>query len=687
MVTCSAMSICLFCNISCTFSHKFFPQPSSRRGIIMQKNEYCEPTYVMRFGSSASEEDICWVLERMRADNEKGGAGLIVKCLPPKNNQQTTALLTISPERRPIVATAMHLKKADLKGRMSCFSDERIEDFVSKDNHDSFFSSADTLMMIRREINHTRSKSQEKLPSGLEFFHGQSIVEKLIQAKIIDHLSPLHQKENLDKLEVELRSHRWAMFTVPFNPPLESARRYFGDGIAVFFAFLQTITIGLTLITTLGIIQYFLQPLSFNVHLIFCAIYLMIGFCMMEYWQRRHRELVYYWSLLTHEGDNAINTEPRAKYQGELQTNPVTGELQPYYPKWKTVLKICTVSLPLFGSIIVLCFSAMLEAISKEYELDRNLQKWANGNLWKIILSYALLSVFDLIYIAVVSGINFFYRKLADYMTEWENHRNESQFQSHFMLKVLPFEIINQFLLPCYIAFYMWEAVLLQRQLTVLLLVPIILDKSKQNAIYYYRKYFSKKPAKTENEPAGTVNLKEPLIPKLKQLKIDIITDEDPRLKQAESDFDLDSYVGLNKGYLQLLAQFGLALMFIVVNPLAGVCSLFGLFLFWRLLALRMTCVYQRPEVDRVTLIGTWGTIFCGLCYMAAITNCGLVYIAHNLDSSPDSRYRAVLCMGVSQLLLAVRALMQSVIPKTPEALAINLAKDDRHLDALLDEE
>lgn len=654
----------------------------------MQKNEECEPTYVMRFGPDVSETDIVWVLEKMRADKNNGGAELIVKCLPPKDSQQTTVLLTISPERRPIVATEMHLKKVDLDGRMCCFSDERISDFMSEVDlvNDNFFSMADTLMMIRREIYHTRSQGQEKLPSGIEFYHGQSIVDKLIQTNIIDRLFPLHQPEYLNKLDNELQSQPWSKFTVPFNPPLESIRRYFGEGVAVYFAFLQTITIGLFLLTILGLIQFVCQPLGFRTHLTFCAIYLMLGFSLMEYWKRRNRELEYHWGLLTHHGDDDMNSEPRAKYQGDLTTNPVTGELEPLYPKWKTIVKICTGSLPLFGLIIFIFFVAILQATREEYKLDNQLRIWSDGNQYRIAVSYTLLAIFDLTYIVVVGVINHFYRKLANCFTEWENHRNESQFQSNLMLKILPFEVINQFLLPCYIAFYMCSFALLQRQLIVLLLAPIIVENLKESGKRFCRKYFTKSPVKTENS-SSTVNKNQSIMDLMKKIKIDILTDQDPRLKQAELESDLESYTGLNQDYLQLLVQFGLGLMFIAGNPLSGLFSLVGLFLFWHLVALRMTSVYQRPTVDRVTLIGTWSIIFCSLCYVAVITNCSLVYIAQNSNNLFDSRYTAIICIGLSQLLLAVRALMQSVIPKTPETLAINLAKDDRHLDALLDEE
>ncbi len=97
----------------------------------------------------------------------------------------------------------------------------------------------------------------------------------------------------------------------------------------------------------------------------------------------------------------------------------------------------------------------------------------------------------SIVYAALVWFMNFCYRKLATYLTEWgmakycswncttlshwlhfyvENHRTQSQFERSRVCKLVLFEFVNNFMSLFYIAFYIQDFEMLKRQLTIMLI-------------------------------------------------------------------------------------------------------------------------------------------------------------------------------------------------------------------------
>ena len=62
-----------------------------------------------------------------------------------------------------------------------------------------------------------------------------------------------------------------------------------------------------------------------------------LRFVRPKFWKRQSNELAYSWGTNASTG---IYGEPRANYKGELIHDFVTGQLQPYYPRWKTQIKV-----------------------------------------------------------------------------------------------------------------------------------------------------------------------------------------------------------------------------------------------------------------------------------------------------------------------------------------------------------
>lgn len=59
-------------------------------------------------------------------------------------------------------------------------------------------------------------------------------------------------------------------------------RRYFGEGVAFYFAFLETLTWALVIPCFFGVIQQLYEPTDFNSQMLYCTLYLLWSFAFME---------------------------------------------------------------------------------------------------------------------------------------------------------------------------------------------------------------------------------------------------------------------------------------------------------------------------------------------------------------------------------------------------------------------
>lgn len=236
-------------------------------------------------------------------------------------------------------------------------------------------------------------------------------------------------------------------------------REYYGEGVAFYFGFLESLTWALLFPSIVGIIQLF-SPSDFNTRLFFCILYILWAFALMEWWKRRSNGLCFQWGTRNKFG--GAHAEPRANYRGELVEDPITGTLLPFYPRWKTLLKLYGVSLPIVLVCTAAAFYLMLESIWKESMLIEFTSDWTNSGLIWQYLALAVVSVPTVIYAALVWVANMLYRRLATKLTEWENHRTESQFERNRVTKLLLFEFVNNFMSLFYIAFYLKDISMLK---------------------------------------------------------------------------------------------------------------------------------------------------------------------------------------------------------------------------------
>ena len=121
---------------------------------------------------------------------------------------------------------------------------------------------------------------------------------------------PLHDPASLSTLKQKLYFHL-PVFSSSRGLPIGEIRDYFGEMIAIYFAFLRYFAAALLPVVFVAIPYYFLGGRKDFEAFFFFAIYNMIwATLLMEFWKRKSARLAFKWGTLSLQG--AVHEEPRA---------------------------------------------------------------------------------------------------------------------------------------------------------------------------------------------------------------------------------------------------------------------------------------------------------------------------------------------------------------------------------------
>lgn len=272
-----------------------------------------------------------------------------------------------------------------------------------------------------------------------------------------------------------------------------------------------------------------------------------------------------------------------------------------------------------------------------------------------------------LLYPAFVWLANAGYRRLSERLTEWENHRTQRDFDKHRLIKMLLFEVLNNFLSPFYIAFVVKDMRLLTKQVNTMLFMSLGLRKWVGTFAPNLKMLL------TSHEPFCHPDAK--LVNVLKELDVAMLDTTHSMVLQVMEDYKEDTYVGVNEDYLALFVKFGFTLLFVINSPLSLLAFLMSNIVEWRVISYNLTRLCRRTAVSRTGNIGAWALAFRSLIYLAVLTNVGLVYIT----AQHGDQDQAFVCVVASQLLLIAQHMLKQAVPSVPNSIKVAMAQDQSH--------
>uniref|UniRef100_A0A3P9HPG6 Anoctamin n=1 Tax=Oryzias latipes TaxID=8090 RepID=A0A3P9HPG6_ORYLA len=610
------------------------------------ESKQVEPLVLVKLGGKVGPETKRWLIRLIGAQQKDGGAGLLAH---PGEDAQSSIIVVSAPRCTLLRATEeLGLCKTYNTGEMEAFSYNDRDNFRNSNNMEAFLTLAEREYIVKYELEGLRAQKDLRipgLPDKYTLHNRDNIWQKLCLAGVIVDMLPLHNSEKLKQLK-----EAWYLGN-QLSQPLDSVNEYFGNSVAFYFSFLDFYTWSLLPPAILGLskftiflLQNLLSPdiqvdsgLMVSGHMIQAVFSMLWSTVVMELWKRRSATLSYRWGTLQLAERFA---EPRPSFHGKLGVNPVTGRVELLFSEWQRDLRMLLVSVPVVGLFLGLVVVGMMcfywgEAQVKQLHKD-----------WDSYLSQSFLYIPSVLHIVYTNMLGNVYRNVAQALTEFENHREESAFENHLTAKVLVFTFFNNFAVLFHIAFFKQDVSLLRKRLASLLIVTQLVNQVTEVVIPFLVDRFISAPRRNEKE-------------------------DDPQEDKFRNQRSLPPFPGLFAEYIELLVQFGYLSLFSCVFPLTAVLLLLNNVTEIRSDAYKICKLFRKPFYPPVSNMGVWQIAFEILSFASVVSNCWLLLLSPHIqvwgqENGLSGGNLLLMAVIVEHVLFLVKFIIAVVIPDEP---------------------
>nr|XP_046239776.1 anoctamin-1a isoform X2 [Scatophagus argus] len=556
----------------------------------------------------------------------------------------------------------------NIKSLSHPFSREKQHLFDLSDK-DKFFDSKTRSSIVYEVVKRTRC-TRAKYSMG---------ITSLLANGVYTSAYPLHDGDNeginAESNDRKLLYEEWASYSAFYKyQPIGLIRKYFGEKVGLYFAWLGVYTQMLIPAAIVGVIVFLygcatvddnipsmeicdprnnitMCPLCDHAcsywklvtacgtarasHLfdnpatVFFSIFMALwAVLFMEHWKRRQMRLNYIWDL-TGFGEEEEDHN-RAEY--EFRVMQKTMKKEHSTPKGEKVKLTCTDRLPAYLTTVVMMgfmitvtfaivFGVILYRISIKAALHISTYPAARSNIRATVKTTA--AIINLIIIIILDEI---YGIIARWLNTLEVPKTDKSFEERLIFKTFILKFVNAFTPIVYLAFFRGR--LVGRPGNYLYVVGsyrmeecahagCLMELCIQLCITMLGKQLIQN------------NLFEIGIPKLKKLlrrrksELDSKQEEElnKTLQRHEKDHILGPFVGLSPEYMEMIIQFGMVTLFVASFPLAPLFALLNNIIEIRLDAKKFVMELRRPIAAKAKDIGIWYNLLRGLSKVAVIVN------------------------------------------------------------------
>jgi hypothetical protein len=292
---------------------------------------------------------------------------------------------------------------------------------------DSIFRTVDKIHLINHIIT-----SKDKDCAGTN-------IGNLLHEKHIKDYFPLHEPHLLAEMKGASLRDRLHWFWMG-EEHANSIRNYFGDKIAFYFLFMAFYWKWMIPLAAVGLLFNFVDMLARtpdNITAIpFCILMSVWAVFMPYFWRRQEAKYAIGWGTLDLSGELE---QCRPEHHGEMRINPVTAQVEPFYPWERRIWRYLFSSTVMILSGTVMVFTVLYLILCRH-----QMKSQVNDG----ILTF---QIFTAVYVELSNALlTWFSRKL----TELENHRTQTEHESHMLAKVMGFKFVNTYLVLYYIGFF-----------------------------------------------------------------------------------------------------------------------------------------------------------------------------------------------------------------------------------------
>ncbi|XP_038125142.1 anoctamin-1a isoform X2 [Cyprinodon tularosa] len=507
---------------------------------------------------------------------------------------------------------------------------------------------------------------------------------------------PLHDGDiegaNAEPNDRKLLFEEWASYSVFYKyQPIGLIRKYFGEKVGLYFAWLGVYTQMLIPAAIVGVIVFLYgcatvddnipsmeicdprnnitmcplcdracsywklvsacgtaraSHLFDNPATVFFSVFMSLwAVLFMEHWKRRQMRLNYVWDLT----DYGLEEEDHHRAEYELRVAEKTMRQDHGAPKEEKVKLTCTDRMPAYATTVVMMafmiavtlaivFGVILYRITIKTALHLSSFPAARSNVRATVKTTA--AIMSVIIIIILDEI---YASVARWLTRMEVPKTDKSYEERLIFKTFVLKFVNAFSPIVYLAFFRGR--LVGRPGNYLYVVGsyrmeecahagCLMELCIQLCITMLGKQLIQN------------NLFEIGIPKIKKLmrkRKSAMTskqeeDFNKTLKRYEKDNILGPFVSINPEYMEMIIQFGMVTLFVASFPLAPLFALLNNIIEIRLDAKKFVMELRRPIAAKAKDIGIWYNLLRGLSKVAVIVNAFV--IAFTSDFIPRLVYQ-----------------------------------------------
>uniref|UniRef100_A0A7N8WR11 Anoctamin n=1 Tax=Mastacembelus armatus TaxID=205130 RepID=A0A7N8WR11_9TELE len=462
----------------------------------------------------------------------------------------------------------------------------------------------------------------------------------------------------------------WARFLSFYkDQPLNLIRKYYGEKIGIYFAWLGFYTEMLFFAAVMGFICFTYGLLSYDDNIsskeicdaniggrivmcplcdkkctfwklnstclsswqshlfdnegtVFFAIFMGIWVTLfLEFWKRRQARLEYEWDLVDFEEEQQqLQIRPEFEIRcNKRRLNKITQVsfktiIYSTVAFWISLIVACIIGVIAYRLAVYAAFASIIEHPVRNIHL-----------VGRFITPQLATSVTaSCINFVIIMILNFFYERVAIWITDMEIPKTHLEYENRLTLKMFMFQFVNYYSSCFYVAFFKGK------------FVGYPGDYS-----YMFGKWSNLR--NEECDPGGCLielttqlvivmsgkqlwgNIQEALLPLLRNLWSSRKGRQHPENQYSrwEQDHVLQNFsqLGLFYEYLEMVIQFGFITLFVASFPLAPLLALFNNILEIRVDAWKFTTQFRRPVASKARNIGAWQEILNAVAILSVVTN------------------------------------------------------------------
>jgi len=427
-------------------------------------------------------------------------------------------------------------------------------------------------------------------------------------------------------------------------------RNYYGESVGFYWAFLLHFLYGLFTLFPIAatlMVFYFLNDQSLDcqgavpVIIIYCAWPMLFG----TFWKRTEGELRSIWGC---KASASLAALKRPEFHGKQVLNPITGRLDEVYDNMSRMMRLAISFLInfIYVMIVLLIIAGLMGFRSW----------WVNEHPDDAIMP-SMIGFATSIQVII---FDYIYKIIIFYLTQFENHRTQSEYENSFVRKTFVMKFLNGFMSLYYLGFvqpFFWPDSFKDKNGDALkgeaFNQRVLEDLALQTAMLFVSLLFVN-------------NATELLVPKFMKWWSGDNKDESAVRKEANKDQCTDTMDDMS----EIVMVYAYITLFLVANPLLPVLGIVFALVEFVVDRSKYQYLCQRMIPQSCTGIGTWNNCLRFIAQFGIFTNLALLtwrtnQVSNTFGEGYELSFFIIMTLAVTAIMLVFENVISDVSVET----------------------